>query len=145
MAKRPTVEIDEDYLIGMMAGDVPRIKKEQAEKLAEKQDVVKEIEKESTQPIPDTAEQPTAAAKENAPKRRKKDVDYETVFLKKRESSTRRQTYISSALYDKISRYLTVISKISITSYLDNIVSHHLEQYQDDINRLWEENNKKPL
>jgi hypothetical protein len=79
--------------------------------------------------------------------RRKKELqDYERQFLKKREHSERRQTYVSREIYRTISRFLPVIGgEVSITAYLDNILLHHLEQYRDEINDLYEKNYKKPF
>ncbi|MDR1341330.1 MAG: DUF3408 domain-containing protein [Prevotellaceae bacterium] len=81
------------------------------------------------------------------PVRKKKgEQDYESVFLQRKAGVPRRQTYISSHLYEKIGRFLPVIaSGLSITGYIDNILTHHLEQYRDDINELYEYKSQKPL
>jgi hypothetical protein len=124
MAKQTDIKVDEEYLMSMMAGDVPSVRRQ-----------LQEPQKASPQ-------------KESAPppRRKKEPQDYESRFLKKRESSERRQTYISREIYRTISRFLPVIgSEISITAYLDNILLHHLEQYRDEINELYERNYKKPF
>ena len=55
--------------------------------------------------------------------------------------------YISSQLYDKITGFLPVIAGqgFGITSYINNILTNHLEQYKDDINELYEKKSQKPL
>jgi hypothetical protein len=79
--------------------------------------------------------------------RKKKEAqDYESVFLQRKAGVSRRQTYISAALYEKISSFLPVIAGgLSVTAYIDNILTHHLEQYRDDINELYERKSQKPF
>jgi hypothetical protein len=88
--------------------------------------------------------EPKEAAK---PVRKKKEAqDYESIFLQRKAGVPRRQTYISSHLYEKIGRFLPVIAGgLSITGFVDNILTHHLEQYRDDINELYEHKSQKPL
>jgi hypothetical protein len=131
MAKRPTVEIDEDLLKEVMAGGASRFRK--TAPVADS-----EIEKpEQPQAVTETAK---------SFRKRKEPQDYENVFLARKASVRRRQTYISTHLYEKIGSFLPVIAGgLSITAYLDNIVCHHLEQYRDDINELYEKKSQKPF
>lgn len=120
--KRQTVKIDpmdEEYLKSVIAGDIPRTILENTLSDETKKEVIR---------------------------KRKETKDYEGVFLERKESTEKRQTYISKEVYNKISRFLPVISsEISITGYLDNILIHHLKEYQDEINDLYDKNYKKPL
>jgi hypothetical protein len=132
MAKRPTVEVDEEYLREVMAGGAAFPKKEEAP--------VKEEEKEVVMQPPETKETAKSVRK------RKESQDYEAVFLQRKAGVPRRQTYISAHLYEKISSFLPVIANgLSITAYLDNILTHHLEQYREDINELYEKKSQKPF
>ena len=146
MAKRPTVEVDEEYLKEVMAGGAAFPKKaEQAAQLPasspQTEPPVKE-EKEVVQPVAN--EETKEPAK---PFRKKKEAqDYEAAFLQRKAGVPRRQTYISSALYEKINSFLPVIANgLSITAYLDNILKHHLEQYREDINEIYERKSQKPF
>ena len=136
MAKRPTVEVDEDYLKEIMAGGTLQTRKGPTKSINIQQPV-KEEEKESDV-------QPVETAK---PVRKKREAqDYEVAFLQRKAGVPRRQTYISSSLYEKINSFLPVIAGgLSITAYLDNILTHHLEQYKDDINELYERKSQKPF
>lgn len=141
MAKRPTVEIDEEYLKEVMAGDVPLhnrkdpiirdgpAEKKQPEEI-EKNDAVKEPIKESAK---------TAAA------RRKKDTQkYCETFLKRRYPTTRKQAYIGTEIYEKITNFLPAIAKqLSISAFLDNILNHHIELYGEEIKELYNNNTKE--
>jgi hypothetical protein len=148
MAKRPTVEVDEDYLKEIMAGGASHGKKEQQPKPVVEQpppessgvEVPVKEEEETTLPI--EAKEPVK------PARKKREVqDYETAFLERKANVPRRQTYINAELYDKINSFLPVIAGhgFGITSYINNIMAHHLELYKDDINELYERKIKKPL
>jgi hypothetical protein len=146
MAKRPTVEVDEEYLREVMAGGATFPKKAEPVKPpvppSSMEPSVREEKEVVIQPVE------TVESKEPAkPVRKRKDAqDYEPVFLQRKAGVPRRQTYISAALYEKISSFLPVIaSRLNITAYLDNILTHHLEQYRDDINELYERKSKKPL
>ena len=141
MAKRPTVEVDEQYLLEVMAGGSAFSRKEEQPAPAEKPPVTEEKQSEA-QPV-ETVESKEAVK----PVRKKKEAqDYETVFLERKAGAPRRQTYISAAHYDKIISFLPVIAGgVSITVYINNILTHHLEQYKDDINELYERKTQKPF
>lgn len=59
----------------------------------------------------------------------------------------RRQTYVSSDNYERVRTLLSVIAPtVSISCYIDNILSAHLEQYRDELNALYSSRiNLKPL
>ena len=140
MAKRPTVDVDEDYLKEIMAGGVSRPTKEPP-KPEDKQPV--EEEKETTETtMPVEAKEPVKTGR-----KKREAQDYETVFLERKASVLRRQIYISAELYDKINNFLPVIAGhgFGITSHVNNILTHHLDLYKDDINELYERKSKKPL
>lgn len=73
-------------------------------------------------------------------KRRREPKDYKSLFLKK-ESSNKRQTYMSAELYDKLSKILSIIAKdISVPNYIDNVLENHLQEYKDEINEIYKSN-----
>jgi hypothetical protein len=153
MAKRETVEVDEDLLKEVMAGGAGRFRKTApvVDKAEEKPvqppvktelPVIKETES-AVPPIEGNGE-----AKETAKplRKRREQPDYENMFLVRRASVPRRQTYISTHLYEKIGSFLPVIAgQLSITAYIDNILIQHLEQYKEDINELYEKKSQKPF
>lgn len=76
----------------------------------------------------------------------KEPIDYKSVFLEKRAAVVKRQTYISAALFTKITEITAVIANdITLPTFLDNVLEHHLETYKDEINELYEIKTKKPL
>ena len=48
---------------------------------------------------------------------------------------------------EKLMRIVTVIGgrKVTVSSYVENILTRHFEQYQDEINALYESNYQKPF
>jgi hypothetical protein len=119
MAKRPTVYVDEDYLKEVMAGNII-----QQPKKEEKEAVVSVETKELAKPT----------------RKKQETQDYETLFLERKASVDKRQIYVSSQLCEKINNFLPVIAghRFGITSYINNILVHHLEQYKMAINELYE-------
>jgi type IV secretory pathway VirB10-like protein len=164
MARRPIVDVDEEHLKEIMAGGVHRPKRNEQPKPATEQPpessgTQQAVSEEKQTAIPAaTPEPPVKEEKETPlqveakepgkPVRKKREAqDYETLFLERRASVARRQTYINAELYEKINSFLTVIAghQFTITSYINNIMTHHLELYKDDINELYERKSKKPF
>lgn len=143
MAKKKAYEVDEDYLKTVMAGDIPALKrkeKERSEEAEELEEPEAEIEAASEK------ETPIRELTDPRPRKKQEEKSYEAMFLRRRESVQRRQTYISLELYKKITRFLPVIGgELTVPTYIDNILSQHLEQYKDEINELYAKKTEKPL
>ena len=76
---------------------------------------------------PDDTPQEAQAEKPTPRKRRNSPGDYRT--------------------HEKLMRIVTVIGgrKVTVSSYVENILTRHFEQYQDEINALYESNFQKPF
>lgn len=147
MAKREIVEVDEEYMKAIMACDIPRIKIARAlaaeQETAQLQEEV--VEEKVEVKITDSPKLPPSPVSK-AVKSQKETQDFEDIFLARKLSTERSQCYISKYSYEKISHYLAVIGKeTTITAYIDNILRHHMEQYKDKINELYEQKTKKPF
>ncbi len=73
--------------------------------------------------------------------------DFERTFLRLLDIRYRAAIYISIETKRKV---LEVVRKLgddrmTLTSYVENILLHHLESYKEDINRLHKEQNTKNL
>ena len=55
--------------------------------------------------------------------------------------------YVSRTTHEKLMRIVTVIGgrKVTVSSYVENILLRHFEQYQDEINTLYESHFQKPV
>lgn len=152
MGKRHQVDVDEDLIRRMMKGGVPRIENraaaEESPEPAEEaltEDIVTGQAEATEMQKQEFVEKPAREAPKIS-KRRGEQKDYSSVFLLKKPGEQRRQTYISAHVYDKIMHYLPVIAgQFSITNYLDNIICHHLDQYGEEINALYDRNFRKPF
>lgn len=140
MAKRKEVDVDEDFIKSMMTGDIPRLGNAPTTVDEEKSIPVKEPEGEKITPEDVTGNISEKEARESKSKRRREPKDYKSLFLKK-DSSTKRQTYVSADLYDKISKILSIIAKdISVPNFIDNVLENHLKEYKDEINNMYRNN-----
>lgn len=89
--------------------------------------------------------------KENQPPRKKKNqiasLDYETTFLNRNELRNRQGLYIDKENYEVLQTLVRSIrtERLSVSGLVDNIINHHIELYGDEINRIYEENIKKPI
>jgi hypothetical protein len=142
MAKRKEVDVDEDLIKSMMSGDIPRLHIEpvKEETIPKKEAPINDSVTENPvveHGMTEAQGKETAQAKS---KRRREAKDYTSVFLKK-DTGTKKQTYINAALYDKISKILSIIAKdISVPNFIDNVLDNHLKEYKEEINDIYRNN-----
>ena len=90
----------------------------------------------------------TVQVEKTTPRRRKGGTgDYRETYFQKVELADRQPLYVSRTTHEKLMRIVTVIGgrKVTISSYVENILLRHFEQYQDEINTLYESNFQKPV
>jgi hypothetical protein len=94
--------------------------------------------------MPDT---PEPAEEKPAKRKRGQTVDYEALFLYRNELHERQGLYISRENYESPQTLVRAIlgERLSVSGLVNNIVSHHLEMYGDEINRIYDENSRKPV
>lgn len=102
-------------------------------------------EKEEQEEIEDTLINQVETPKEEPKRKRSKSPDYETLFLINAEISTRSGKLVSirEKYHDRITKIVQVIGKkeVSIFSYIDNVLSHHFDSFQDEISELYNKQN----
>ena len=118
-------KIDEDFMRELISQGVP-IKQDNDRT----DDVPQETLAETAQ-----AEKPTPRKRRNSP------GDYRETYFRKVELTDRQPLYV------KLMRIVSVIGgrKVTVSSYVENILLRHFEQYQDEINTLYENNFQKPF
>ena len=82
------------------------------------------------------------------PRKRKNGTgDYRETYFQKMELADRQPLYVSRSTHEKLIRIVTVVGgrKATVSSYVENILLRHFEQYQDEINTLYENNFQKPF
>lgn len=71
---------------------------------------------------------------------------YRELFLDKRRSVHRKQTYISYDMYCKLARILPLLSDdMSVPAFLDNVLAHHLETYSKELGELFRRKTQEPF
>lgn len=144
MAKRE-VTVDEEALKGIMIGDLPvfgRWQAEQSQAPAKRMTASRAEDEKLSAPPEATARSAVGQDKRVLPQAN----EYRSRYLVPMPSSLRSQTYISKDIYDRIKRFLPVIApEVSISGYIGNILSEHLERHAKEINLLYEQRFEKPL
>lgn len=86
------------------------------------------------------------AVREDTRRRRSREQDYETLFIREPRTVARvgKTTYIRQEFHDTIQSVCRVIgdSKVSLSGYIDNVLAHHFDTYGDEISRLYDEKHK---
>ncbi|KAA6317372.1 hypothetical protein EZS27_032460 [termite gut metagenome] len=74
-------------------------------------------------------------------------ADYESVFLTRNELRNRQGLYIDRDNYEILQTLVRSVRsrRLSVSGLVDNIVRQHIERYAEDINRIYEENIRKPI
>lgn len=72
---------------------------------------------------------------------------YEEVFLRRGVVRERSAVYVSTETKRRLSEVVRRLgwSSISVTTYVENILAHHLELFRGEINRLYRQKNNKDL
>ncbi len=133
-------KIDEDFMKELISQGVPA-KRENLPDDVPLPGGEKVITQEGQQEEVVRVEKPT-------PRRRKGGTgDYRETYFQKVELADRQPLYVSRSTHEKLMRIVTVIGgrKVTVSSYVENILLRHFEQYQDEINTLYESNFQKPV
>ena len=133
-------KIDEDFMKELISQGVPA-KRENLPDDAPLPGGEKVITQEGQQEEVVRVEKPT-------PRKRKGGTgDYRETYFQKVELADRQPLYVSRTTHEKLMRIVTVIGgrKVTVSSYVENILLRHFEQYQDEINALYESNFQKPV
>ena len=75
----------------------------------------------------------------------RKQPDYTVLFIRQSEETARlgKTVYVRREFHDRILKIIQVIggNEVSLFSYIDNIIAHHFEMYQDDIVQAYNQKN----
>lgn len=133
-------KIDEDFMRELISQGVPTKQDKQPEDIPNPG---------GETGIPQEGQQTETVRMEKAIPRRRKGCtgDYRETYFQKVELADRQPLYVSRATHEKLMRIVTVIGgrKVTVSSYVENILLRHFEQYQDEINALYESHFQKPI
>jgi hypothetical protein len=140
MAKKVNVdEIDESFIVAAVRKDrvAPEIAPPPLAPLpavASETPVKEEI---PVSPVPDYPKEEV--------KRKRGKHDYETLFIRESDVTARlgKTVYIRREYHDRILKIIQVIgeNELSLFSYIDNIIAHHFDTFQEEIVQLYNRKN----
>lgn len=140
-------QIDEDFMKEIISQGLP-VKKQETPTVTVKQ----EIETPDKTGSVETVDKQVTAKEEKAakePARRKKNApgDYRETYFMRVDLTDRQPLYVSRATHEKLMKIVTVIGgrKATVSSYVENILLRHFDQFQDEINELYESKFEKPF
>ena len=106
----------------------------------ENESTTSSVEQESELESETEKENKPSKVSEESKRKRIKSSGYESLFLFDADTSSRNGKLVSirTKHHDKIANIVHLIGKndVSIFSYIDNVLSHHFETYQQDIKEL---------
>lgn len=79
-------------------------------------------------------------------RKRKSQEDYQARFFNRVDFTYRKPLYITAATHRRLMRIVHLMdgSRATISSYVENILLHHLETFKEDINTIYSDNNINP-
>ena len=73
----------------------------------------------------------------------RKQKDYIRLFIRQSDVTARsgKTVYVRKEFYDRIQKIIQVIgdNEVSIFSYIDNVLVHHFDNFQDDISNAYKQ------
>ncbi len=85
-------------------------------------------------------------SKAPAKRKRKSQDDYQEAFFVRVDFTHRKPLYITAATHRRLMRIVHLMDeyKATISSYVENIIQHHLETFKEDIETIYRTNNLNP-
>ena len=143
-------QIDEDFMKEIISQGLPVKKQEMPSVAVETPD--KPDDKTGTVETADKGEikaEPKEEKTVKEPARRKKNApcDYRETYFMRVDLTDRQPLYVSRTTHEKLMKIVTVIGgrKATVSSYVENILLRHFDQFQDEINELYESKFEKPF
>lgn len=134
-------QIDEDFMKEIISQGLP-VKKQETPSVTVKTEIETPDKPEiKTEPKEEKTLKEPAHRKKNAP------GDYRETYFMRVDLTDRQPLYVSRATHEKLMKIVTVIGgrKATVSSYVENILLRHFDQFQDEINELYESKFEKPF
>ena len=143
-------QIDEDFMKEIISQgllvkkqEMPSVAVETPDKPDDKTGTVETADK------PEIKAEPKEEKAVKEPARRKKNApsDYRETYFMRVDLTDRQPLYVSRTTHEKLMKIVTVIGgrKATVSSYVENILLRHFDQFQDEINELYESKFEKPF
>lgn len=133
--KKNKPEIDEEFLMNIIADGVKKDGLNVSPEPPQKQ----ELEKEPEKPV----------NRERSRSKKASEADYEKIFFKRAETNARngKSVYIRPDFHERLTRIVQVIGedRITIYAYLDNLLEYHFQEFGEDITKSFNDKYKPIL
>ena len=140
-------QIDEDFMKEIISQGLP-VKKQETPSVTVKTEI-ETPDKPETVNKEEIKAEPKEEKAVKEPARRKKNTpgDYRETYFMRVDLTDRQPLYVSRATHEKLMKIVTVIGgrKATVSSYVENILLRHFDQFQDEINELYESKFEKPF
>ena len=140
-------QIDEDFMKEIISQGLPVKKQEtpmvaiptEVKTKAETPDIPANVPEQEPKRETETAKDEKTV--KNAP------GDYRETYFMRVDLTDRQPLYVSRTTHEKLMKIVTVIGgrKATVSSYVENILLRHFDQFQDEINELYESKFEKPF
>lgn len=144
-------QIDEDFMKEIISQGLP-MKKLETPSVAVETEIETPDKPDDKADSVETVDKQVTAKEEKAvkePARRKKNTpgDYRETYFMRVDLTDRQPLYVSRTTHEKLMKIVTVIGgrKATVSSYVENILLRHFDQFQDEINELYESKFEKPF
>ena len=96
---------------------------------------------ESEKAVQDEQEVEITIISEEKMEKKEQTLDYRKTFLTAPKLEDRKPVFISRETRDSLDKIARRVGdrKMSVSGFLENMAKHHLEEYKDEVNRLYEE------
>ena len=91
---------------------------------------------------------PESVAPKDPPRKRKVSVstNYTDTFLARYELASRQGLHLEKETIATIKRIVQLgDERLTVSGFVENVLKHHFEFYKEEVNRLHEENMRKPI
>lgn len=142
-------QIDEDFMKEIISQGLP-VKKQETPTVTVKTEIeTPDKTDDRTGDKPEIKAEPKEEKAVKEPARRKKNTpgDYRATYFVRVDLTDRQPLYVSRTTHEKLMKIVTVIGgrKATVSSYVENILLRHFDQFQDEINELYESKFEKPF
>lgn len=131
--ERTIVKVDEDKIKRMIAGDEPYL---------QATPTMKQAATENPQEVSEGEAPESNSLNDKLPiepgRRRKSKNDYAGIFLNKTRDYSKKQTTIllTESVFEKMEMLIGATRGVSMGLFINNVLVHHFEEYEDDINAI---------
>ena len=73
----------------------------------------------------------------------RKQTEYTTLFIRQSDETARlgKTVYVRKEFHDRILKIIQVVggNEVSLFSYIDNVLAHHFDDFQEDISQIYDQ------